>query len=73
MSAYTLVYPMDLVKTLLSLNIIQPRKSLIASILEVYRTYGFRALYQGLSATLYVRSTGVDAVLSSQIHCLRAP
>lgn len=54
MTAYTLVYPMDLVKTLLTLNIIPPGRTFAGSILYVYQKYGFRALYQGLSATIYV-------------------
>lgn len=54
MTAYTLVYPMDLVKTLLTLNIVPAGRSLFGSIVFVYQKYGMRALYQGLSATIYV-------------------
>jgi hypothetical protein len=71
-TAYSLVYPMDLVKTLLSLNIIPPGNSFARSIMFVYRKYGFRALYQGLSATIYVELQGVYALFGGEIRELRA-
>ena len=51
MFAYTLVYPIDLVKTMITINKAQESLSIFGNIHHIQKTLGVRALYKGLGTT----------------------
>ena len=53
--SYTLIYPLDLTKTIMSINKTPAGLSVFSSMSFLYRKYGFRSLYKGLGATYVVR------------------
>ena len=63
--AYTSIYPMDLVKTLVSLNLIPANESLFKSLTHIQGRYGWLGLYQGLTATIYVGLKGVNSIFGN--------
>lgn len=53
MTAYTVVYPLDLLKTLLAVNINKTNKQGIFKIMaSIVKEKGFKHLYKGLNVTL---------------------
>ena len=58
MTASTLTYPLDLIRTVISINVQKEAGGKQPGILEsgqdIFRKEGFRGLYRGLPATLYV-------------------
>ena len=58
MTASFLTYPLDLIRTVLSVNVDNPngvKPSIIGVGKEIFARDGVRGLYRGLPATLYVR------------------
>lgn len=51
--AYSTVYPIDLVKTMFSINYISNSNSIYTSIYKIARENGVRALYKGLGTTCF--------------------
>lgn len=49
--AYSLVYPIDTIKTLLATNFISSKKGIFGNLHFLIKTHGIRRLYKGLSAT----------------------
>ena len=71
MTASTLTYPLDLIRTKLSIAVDNPsatEKPSIAGVgRQIYRTNGFLGLYKGLFSTLFVRK-----ILACLTYCYRA-
>jgi len=53
-AAYCVVYPIDVTKTMLSINFIPQGYSLTESMCYIKNTHGLSALYKGLGATCCV-------------------
>jgi hypothetical protein len=54
MTASAIVYPLDLCKTILAVNIDKnPNMGIFSTIKNVYKTQGFFSLYKGLRATMF--------------------
>lgn len=51
--AYAVVYPLDLVKTMISINKAKDTLSIFGNIFDIARTKGVRALYRGLGTTCF--------------------
>ena len=56
MTASTLTYPLDLIRTKLSINVADStvKPSIWGTGVEIYRAGGFMGLYKGLPSTLFV-------------------
>ena len=65
--AYTVTYPLDLVKTLVSLHLIPVRDSFIGSMKHIQSKYGWLGLFQGSSALIYVRLKGGGSILGGEV------
>ncbi len=52
--SYSLIYPLDLTKTMMSINKTPDHLSVFKSMHYIYEKYGFAALYKGLGATYFV-------------------
>ena len=63
MTASTLTYPLDLIRTKLSVIVNNPKAeggpkpSIIGTGVDIYRQGGFFGLYRGLPSTLFVRTS----------------
>ena len=71
MTASTLTYPLDLIRTKLSIAVDNPgaseRPSMAGVGRQIYRTEGFFGLYKGLFSTLFV-----SKILACLTYCYRA-
>jgi hypothetical protein len=52
--SYTLIYPLDLTKTMMSINRTPDNLSVFQSMNYLKNKYGYKSLYKGLGATYVV-------------------
>jgi len=79
MTASFLTYPLDLIRTVLSVNVDNPNQvkpSIIGVGKEIFARDGIRGLYRGLPATLYVSRQILGSFRASHhtlvLKCLRS-